>query len=143
MTAIALQERGELAAAERALRALALDEPSYVRARINLAEVLWLQGRNPEAEELFAEAIREPQVSDRGALLYGRFLYDQRRWREADAALRRALAINPDNAQAVRYRVRCALEIGEPKLARELLEVARRLDPGHPHLADLQRRLQQ
>jgi Tfp pilus assembly protein PilF len=141
MCALAKEDRNDLAGAAADLRRLALERPDYVRARVNLARILHELGATEEALELLAEADREPQAGDRGALLRGRLLLGLGRFAEADAALALALRRNPRNGQAARYRVRAALAAGDHARAARLLTEARAIDPRHPTLEGLGRKI--
>ena len=81
------------------------------------------------AEEMANKAIALDANQSRAYVTLGRIHLLHHRYAEADAELRRALAINPSDAHAVAGHGNVLVWIGETRAAIEALEQARRIDP--------------
>ena len=81
------------------------------------------------AEEMANKAIALDANQSRANVTLGRIHLLHHRYAEADAELRRALAINPSDAHAVAGHGNVLVWIGETRAAIETLEQARRIDP--------------
>lgn len=81
------------------------------------------------AEEMANKAIALDANQSRAYVTLGRIHLLHHRYAEADAELRRALAINPSDAHAVAGHGNVLVWIGETRAAIETLEQARRIDP--------------
>lgn len=138
---VALRRSRRLPEAETAYRkALELDA-GQVSAYQNLAALLEMQGRGVEARELLA-------VTDRGAnrnpfsyLALGDLSMRQGRFEEAERFYRRALRLDPAQAEAPAALGICALTAGKTREARVWLKKAEKLDPANPRVSDLAQRL--
>jgi TolB-like protein/Tfp pilus assembly protein PilF len=85
------------------------------------------------AEEMAHKAIALDAGQARAHVTLGRIHLLHHRHAEADAALRRALAINPSDAHALAGRGGVLMWTGETRAAIEMLEQAQRIDPAtHP-----------
>lgn len=119
-------------------RALELD-PNYAAAYSALAETYyiaaamgWAESATAfldRAEEFATKAVSLDELDVRGRALLGRLHISHQRYKEARAEIDRALAVNPNDAQAIAGRGNILVWLGEVDLAIETLEEARRIDP--------------
>lgn len=138
---VALRRSNRAREAETAYRrALELD-PGQVSAYQNLAALLELQGRGGEARDLLA-------VTDRGAnrnpysyLALGDISLREGRLDEAERFYRRALRLDPQQAETSAALGLWALSAGKTREARAWLKKAEKLDPGNARVAQLARQL--
>ncbi|OFW61947.1 MAG: hypothetical protein A2133_07030 [Actinobacteria bacterium RBG_16_64_13] len=68
----ALREMGDLAGAENAYRKAIADDPTLAPAYLNLAELLWRQGRDEEALAAIDEGLKAVPEENRASLLQER-----------------------------------------------------------------------
>ncbi|MBZ0088867.1 MAG: tetratricopeptide repeat protein, partial [Thermoanaerobaculia bacterium] len=137
----ALRRSSRMSEAEAAYRrALELDA-GQISAYQNLAALLEMQGRAAEARDLLA-------VTDRGAnrnpfsyLALGDLSMRQGRFEEAERFYRRALRLDPAQAEAPAALGICALSTGKTREARGWLKKAEKLDPANARVSDLAQRL--
>jgi TPR repeat protein len=128
---VALDRRAE--ARSLAGQALAV-EPGLAATHEALALLAWREGKTEEAEEALARAAALPGASDFTYYLYGRLLLEGThagRLAASEAALRRAVELNPAFADAHATLARVMAERGAP-LADTLPLAARaaQLEPG-------------
>ena len=92
--------RGDLAAAETLLLRALGAKPGFTEARVFLANVYQGQGRAAHAAAML-EAVLQERPGEAGAWsLYGIVLGGLRRWRDAEAALRRGIAGGAEDADS-------------------------------------------
>jgi tetratricopeptide (TPR) repeat protein len=107
LRAQALRELGRTEEAVRLLRAMADERPRRADALVALGDLHRRDERFAEAEAAYAEAIRRLPAVGREAwrLLYARGMALERlkRWDEAEAALKRALELEPDQPLVLNY----------------------------------------
>ena len=72
-----LRDRGDLAGAEAAYRKAIADDPTLAPPYLNLAELLWRQGRDQEALATIDEGLKAVPEESRGSLLQGRQVLQQ------------------------------------------------------------------
>jgi len=127
-------QRGELSAAETALRRAVATDPSFVAAYVNLADLYRLQGRDREGEAVLQEALgREPENGDVHYAL-GLLLSRRGRLDAAAEALREAAELRPETAR-YSYAYGTALySLGESSRALEVLKEAHERLPGDSEL---------
>jgi len=102
--ALALQQRGQLADAERILRAILAAEPGQLDAQHLLGLICHQQGRNVEALQLVGAVLKRAPRSAQILNNYGLILAALARHQEALACFEDALAIGADNLAARRNR---------------------------------------
>jgi TolB-like protein/cytochrome c-type biogenesis protein CcmH/NrfG len=119
-------------------RAIALD-PAYAAARSALGETFhvaismgWAESpaeywKRVEAEA--GEALRLDPEDVRGRILLARSYIAYNRYAEAQTQIDRAIAINPNDADALAGRGNILVWLGKTDAAIETLEIARRIDP--------------
>jgi TolB-like protein/DNA-binding winged helix-turn-helix (wHTH) protein len=119
-------------------RAIALD-PGYAAARSALGETFhvaismgWAESpaeywKRVEAEA--GEALRLDPEDVRGRILLARSYIAYQRYPEAQAQIDRAIAINPNDADALAGRGNILVWLGKTDAAIEILEFAQRIDP--------------
>ncbi|MDP6424135.1 MAG: tetratricopeptide repeat protein [Planctomycetota bacterium] len=139
--ALAEENAGDAAAAVRRFEDLVKRRPRYAKAHVNLGRLLWKRGELARAERVLEDAVARFPNSGRAGLTFGRFLYEQKRYGAAALELEEALVRNPCEGQAARYLCRSLLRLGKRARAAKVLEVARRLDPKHRALIELERLL--
>ena len=88
-------------AVEHYRKAIALD-PSYAQAQVNLAGLLAFQGKTDEAVGLYEQAIKKTPDSLSARLNLARLLIQNHRSVEAETHLKKALEIDPNNADALK-----------------------------------------
>jgi adenylate cyclase len=119
-------------------RAIALD-PAYAAAHSALGETFhvaismgWAESPAEywkRVETAAGEALRLDPADMRGLILLARNYIAYNRYPEAQAQIDRAIAINPNDADALAGRGNILVWLGETDAAIEVLEVARRIDP--------------
>ncbi|MGO9047041.1 MAG: tetratricopeptide repeat protein [Xanthobacteraceae bacterium] len=102
--ALALQQRGQLADAERILRAILAAEPGQLDAQHLLGLICHQQGRNVEALQLVGAVLKRAPRSAQILNNYGLILAALARHQEALACFEDALAMGADNLAARRNR---------------------------------------
>jgi len=119
-------------------RAIALD-PAYAAAHSALGETFhvaismgWAESpaeywKRVEAEA--GEALRLDPADVRGRILLARCYIAYNRYAEAQAQIDRAIAINPNDADALAGRGNILVWLGKTDAAIETLELAQRIDP--------------
>ncbi len=120
---LALAE-GDLVAAERAFRAVLRDAPGFVPAYVNLADVMRMQGREPEALRTLQAGLAA--VPD-GATLHHALalaLVRAKRLPEAATHLERAVALAPDDAPSAVAWALYLSDTGDGRRALAVLEAA-------------------
>ncbi len=120
---LALAE-GDLVGAERAFRAVLEDAPAFAPASVNLADVLRMQGREPEAFRVLEAGLA--LLPDAAALHHalGLALVRARRLPEAAVRLERAVALAPNEASfAVAWAIYLS-DTGDAPRALAVLEAA-------------------
>ncbi len=116
-------------------RAIAID-PGFALAHVALADTYAVQASpSPEAEREVVEAFRlEPDLGEAHASQGFIRMFHYWDWAGAEAALRRAVALAPDYAQAHQWLGSCLMLTRRFDEARASLERAERLDPGSPSI---------
>ncbi len=120
---------GDAAAEEEAYRQAFVVDPQHIESRLNLAEILYRQGRIDEAGELLAEAV--VQQPDRGVVheAMGRHLVRVKQYERALLSLAEAVRLMPDNAH-IHYFYGVALnQLGQFQKALPVLQRAHEIDP--------------
>jgi tetratricopeptide (TPR) repeat protein len=148
---VALSRRGRFAEAEQVLRALVRDHAHYGAALGALAEVLWqrfLAAGNPESPddprlveaERLAEQSADLHAAPPALNTLALVLVQRGRPAEAEAALRRAIAIAPNNVPSHRNLGGVLLLVGKPA---EAVALGRRLVAALPGDVDVRLNLAQ
>ncbi len=128
--ALALHRAGRVEDAETAYRQIIKVEPGHYPARCMLGRLRLEQGRNEDAEKLFAAAIKLDGRSTPGLAGYGLALLRTRKFREASPILRRAVAAAPTDWSA-RHNLADSLRgQGQLEDALAAYDDALRTDPG-------------
>jgi TolB-like protein/DNA-binding winged helix-turn-helix (wHTH) protein/cytochrome c-type biogenesis protein CcmH/NrfG len=119
-------------------RAIALD-PAYAAAHSALGETFhvaismgWAESPAEywkRVEASAGEALRLDPEDVRGRILLARSYIAYNRYPEAQAQIDRAIAINPNDADALAGRGNILVWLGKTDAAIETLEIARRIDP--------------
>ena len=123
---IAHQRGDRVAARARYERAIEV-APSYLPALYNLGLIAQETGEATEAERWYRRALGVKPLHAPSLLNLGTLLLTQRRWAEAEAALRAADAASPDSPD-VRYHQGVLAELtGSPAAAQRLYQAAERL----------------
>jgi tetratricopeptide (TPR) repeat protein len=123
-------ERGEaLAPGERALLERAAAASSGPALRLAVAQALVNDGAEREALRLLEALARDFPRDLQTHLGHARALAGLERWAEAEQALHRALAISPEDPEAMKVLAVTALRRGERGRAAALVEAVLRIDP--------------
>jgi adenylate cyclase len=119
-------------------RAIALD-PNYAAAYAALAETYytatsmgWSESPTESlsrAEELATQALSLDASEARAHIVLGRIRIFHHSYKEAEAEIGRAVAINPNDAQSLAGRGNILMWLGETDAAIDALEQAQRIDP--------------
>lgn len=137
-SAVRALRQGRAAAAQCALGELRLRSPTDASIRWLEAHVHGLLGERGKAREALKAAVRlDPRFGEAWRDLAGRCL-DERRWKEASAALERARALLPDDPWTRARRAQWLLGSGRYEEAIQEVTEARRARPGSAALAALQ-----
>ncbi|HEX4769660.1 MAG TPA: tetratricopeptide repeat protein [Bryobacteraceae bacterium] len=128
--AIAALQRGDTASAERLLRETLKEHPQEADAAGLLAVVLDQQNRAPEATPYYQQALASGPVGSGLLNNYGNHLLLTNQPRQARLQFQKAIAIDPENANARIQLARLALEDKQPS------EAATRLNELPPALRD-------
>lgn len=124
----------------RALLRRALDlDPNYAAAHAALAETFYIAAslgfaESPaaflsRAEELAGKALSLDPNDVRARIVLGRVQLVHQRYKQAEAEIDRAIAVNPNDAGAIAGRGNILMWLGHSEAAVEALEQARRIDP--------------
>ena len=99
--AVLLELTGELAEAERVLRATLAEEPSLPQLSKNLGDLLYRGGRYDEAQEAFDRAAKlAPDLGDDLYFKLGNLAFRRRDRERARDCWRRAAELNPGHQLA-------------------------------------------
>lgn len=99
--AVLLEVGGDVAAAERVLRAALAEDPSIPQVSKNLADVLYRNGRYDEAREAYERAAKlAPELGDDLYFKLGNIAYKRRETARARESWSRATALNPGHELA-------------------------------------------
>lgn len=132
-------DRGDEAVAM--LEAMAAERPDRTDALLQLGDIHRIAGRDEAAVETYGRALARlsPPERDDWVLYYARAmaLEGAGRWQEAEADLRRALELNPDNSSVLNFLGYAWADRGTNlEEARTLLERANTLRPDNGHIVD-------
>jgi len=125
----ALEDRGDLPAAEAALREATRLAPWYAEAWGNLANLLARQGRADEAETCYARVLALSPGDPKAANNLGMLLESRGQLQKAEPLYRRALAADAAYLNARVNLSRVLLGEGRVEEAREQARLALRQDP--------------
>ncbi|MFO1074897.1 MAG: cytochrome c3 family protein [Geminicoccaceae bacterium] len=128
------RERGDLAAAEAALRDSVRLHPGFMAAYANLADLLRQQGRDQEGEAVLAAGLAVAPDSADLHHAKGLWLIRQQKYREAVAELGRAARLAPANPRYAYVYAVALQETGSPSDALPVLEAALARNPTDPDL---------
>jgi tetratricopeptide (TPR) repeat protein len=130
---LALQalRQGDRDGAERRLQAALRAQPRHPGVLSILGAFLVAEKRYREAEPILCAATKAPQVSDATCFHHGLTLQNLDRPQEAFAAFGKALAKNPNSADAWFGRGSVLLESGKPEEAIVQFDRAVALDPDY------------
>jgi TolB-like protein/DNA-binding winged helix-turn-helix (wHTH) protein/cytochrome c-type biogenesis protein CcmH/NrfG len=119
-------------------RAIELD-PDYAAAYAALAETYYIApsmgwAESPaaylsRAEELASKALSLDYSEVRARVVLGRIHIFRQRYKQAEAEIERAIAINPNDARSLAGRGNILMWLGQADAAIEALEQAQRIDP--------------
>ena len=99
--AVLLEQLGDMAAAETALRAALAEDPSLPQVSKNLADILYRNGRYDEAREAYERAAKiAPDLGDDLYFKLGNLAYKRRDKPRARESWSRATTLNPGHALA-------------------------------------------
>jgi tetratricopeptide (TPR) repeat protein len=99
--AVLLEQAGDVAAAETALRAALGEDPSLPQVSKNLADILYRNGRYDEAREAYERAAKlSPDLGDDLYFKLGNIAYKRRDKLRARESWGRATTLNPGHALA-------------------------------------------
>jgi tetratricopeptide (TPR) repeat protein len=99
--AVLLEQAGDTAAAETALRAALAEDPSLPQVSKNLADILYRNGRYDEAREAYERAAKiAPDLGDDLYFKLGNIAYKRRDKPQARESWSRATTLNPGHALA-------------------------------------------
>jgi tetratricopeptide (TPR) repeat protein len=99
--AVLLEQAGDVAAAEAALRAALAEDPSLPQVSKNLADILYRNGRYDDAREAYERAAKlAPELGDDLYFKLGNIAYKRRDKLQARESWSRATTLNPGHALA-------------------------------------------
>lgn len=127
--AVGLAQRGELEAAQSALRSVVARDPAFARAWNALGVVQMQLGRIEEAEASLLRAEKEAPSDFRPQLNLGKLYNALRRVADAEARLRRAVLLAPENPDAHFGLAALLRDAGRPAEAEPSLRRAVELAP--------------
>jgi tetratricopeptide (TPR) repeat protein len=117
-------------------------DPSIVTAYENLAALLRMSGREPEAEELLSLVNRTGNRNPFSYIALGDLSLRLGRLDEAGRFYRRAVRLDPSQAESQAALGQWALATENIREARRQLRKAQKIDPKNARVDDLARRLQ-
>jgi TolB-like protein/DNA-binding winged helix-turn-helix (wHTH) protein/cytochrome c-type biogenesis protein CcmH/NrfG len=131
--------RAEIAEARALLRRAIELDPGYAAAHAALSETYYIAtsmgwAESPtafmdRAEESALRALALDNAEVRARVILGRIHIFHQRYKEAEAEIERAIAINPNDARSLAGRGNILVWLGRTDAAIEALERARRIDP--------------
>src|SRR4029079_14433839 len=99
--AVVLEQTGDMASAETALRVALAEDPSVPQISKNLADILYRNGRYDEAREAYERAAKlAPDLGDDIYVKLGTIAYNRRDHGAARAGWSRATTLNPGHELA-------------------------------------------
>lgn len=107
------REQGEDGRAEQLLNAALKQRPTESQARFDLAEELWMSGRQIAAADVIAKMVAERPDDAPAALRLARMEYEIGRTAAAESALRLALMNDPENPEGLRLKAEIAGKKGD------------------------------
>lgn len=141
--AVLAHTRGQWDEAEKGYRRCLLQEPHFLAARRGLALLLWQQDRKTELQQLVTQWVHErPHLADAHAL-QGWYWIKMGDYPAAEASLKQALALDPQNPFALAELGRLYEIYRYPERARSLYERSLHYDPWQPELRARLTRLRQ
>ncbi len=126
---VARRRSGRATEAEAAYRRALEEDPEQVPAYQNLAALLTLTGRGEEATELLALTDRATNRNPFSYLALGDLARERGRLAEAERFYRRALRLDPKQAEPHAAMGEWAVAAGRPHEARRWLRKAVKIDP--------------
>jgi TolB-like protein/DNA-binding winged helix-turn-helix (wHTH) protein/cytochrome c-type biogenesis protein CcmH/NrfG len=131
--------RAEIAEARALLRRAIELDPGYAAAHAALSETYYIAtsmgwAESPiafmdRAEESALRALTLDNAEVRARVILGRIHIFHQRYKEAEAEIERAIAINPNDARSLAGRGNILMWLGRTDAAIEALERAQRIDP--------------
>jgi TolB-like protein/DNA-binding winged helix-turn-helix (wHTH) protein/cytochrome c-type biogenesis protein CcmH/NrfG len=131
--------RAEIAEARALLRRAIELDPGYAAAHAALAETYYIAtsmgwAESPtafmdRAEESALRALALDNAEVRARVILGRIHIFHQRYKEAEAEIERAIAINPNDARSLAGRGNILMWLGRTDAAIDALERAQRIDP--------------
>ncbi|HZH03472.1 MAG TPA: tetratricopeptide repeat protein [Myxococcaceae bacterium] len=131
---LSYERLGRLDEAEKAYRSARKEAPEHRAAILGLGRVYRLQGKAGDAVGLYEEALKTPDGSRDGAFFSGlaAALRSNKRYPEAEAAARKALARNKDDPEAYKTLALLYLDQGKYRLAELTCASALKLNDKDP-----------
>ncbi len=127
--AMAAEDRGDMAGAEKLLVALEQKQPGNFAVEESLGLVYAQQGEFEKSLRPLKKAAALVPSNDAAHANLGAALYSLHQNQEAAAELKKAVALNPANAGALRSLGRVEMELGQPEAAAKALGQALGLTP--------------
>lgn len=106
-------------------------EPPALEARVKLAALEWAGGNKADAERELLEVLKENPRSMEGLLLQGKIALKRGNGKDAVQSFRSVLKDQPDLVEGHIRLAQAYLMTNDPTLARESLDRASALNPGH------------
>jgi arylsulfatase A-like enzyme/Tfp pilus assembly protein PilF len=130
----ALQNK-DFARAQQMLSEVVAALPNVAGLRLELAQAWRDQGRMPEADQEYRQALALAPHNGDARQTYGRFLlYTAKRYKEAAEQLGVALAQAPDDVNLQHDLAVAWMALGQLDKAEQLLQLALRLEPDNPRV---------
>ena len=130
--AAALQNRGDLAGAEKIFRLILKQHPDSFNTLYALAGVLWRTERFEEATRFLRKALNQKPNSAEAHALLAAVLRSMGRYEEALERARRAIALRPEFADAHAHLAQSLADLGRHEEAAQAQRQAVALAPGQP-----------